>query len=241
MTTPVVKWIRTGALLMVAAVAFAGCATGPYADPRDPLEELNRSTYSFNRMVDRMFWTPAAEAYQIITPDPVDRGITNFFNNLSDVRSALNNILQFKVTRAINDLGRFAVNSTVGILGFIDVASNLDMQRYNEDFGQTLGVWGFDSGPYLVLPIIGPSSVRDGVGLVGDIFASPVYWATDDSTVMWTLWGIQAVDTRADLLAASRVVEQAALDPYTFIRDAYLQRREALVFDGAPPDPSAQP
>jgi phospholipid-binding lipoprotein MlaA len=223
------------ALLAASMVVVSGCATDPYADPRDPLEEYNRATYSFNQMMDRMLFTPLSSGYNFIMPAPANRGVTNFFDNLGDVRSALNNLLQLKIGRAINDVGRVAVNSTLGILGFMDVASNMNLPRYNEDFGQTLGVWGFGSGPYIVLPFFGPSSVRDGVGVVVDFFADPIFYLDERST-RWSLWGLQLIDTRADLLNASRVIDQAALDPYSFIRDAYMQRREDLVHDGNPPE-----
>ena len=223
------------ALLLGTSLGLAGCASDPYADPRDPLEGFNRGMYSFNQMMDRMLFTPAGEFYNIVTPAPVNRGVTNFFNNLKDIRSAINNLLQLKVGRAFSDVGRVAVNSTIGVLGLVDVASNMDLPRYGEDFGQTLGVWGLGSGPYIVLPFFGPSTVRDGVGVVVDFFADPIYYI-DDSTVRWSLWGLEIVDTRADLLNASRVIDQAALDPYAFIRDAYLQRREDQVHDGNPPE-----
>ena len=228
---------RKAAIALVAAsmVVASGCATDPYADPRDPLEEYNRATYSFNQMMDRMLFTPLASGYNYVMPAPVNRGITNFFDNLGDVRSALNNLLQLKIGRAFSDVGRVAVNSTLGILGLMDVASNMNLPRYDEDFGQTLGVWGFGSGPYVVLPFLGPSTVRDGVGIVVDFFADPIFYLDERST-RWSLWGLQLIDTRADLLNASRVIDQAALDPYSFIRDAYLQRREDLVHDGNPPE-----
>jgi phospholipid-binding lipoprotein MlaA len=223
-------------LLLSATLGLAGCATGPDRDPRDPLEDFNRAAYSFNELIDEALLEPLGRGYKFITPEPVDSGVTNFFNNLRDVRSALNNLLQFKIGRAFSDVGRVAINSTVGLLGLMDVASNLNFPRYDEDFGQTLGVWGLGSGPYIVFPFFGPSSARDGVGLVADWFTDPLYYIEDDA-VRLSLRGLDIVDTRADLLSASRVVSQAALDPYAFIRDAYLQRRENLVHDGNPPQP----
>jgi phospholipid-binding lipoprotein MlaA len=196
---------------------------------------LNRAVFSFNDFLDRAALEPLALGYRAITPAPVDRGVTNFFNNLSDVGSAINNLLQLKVGRAFSDVGRVAVNTTLGVLGLFDVASNMDLPRYNEDFGQTLGVWGFGAGPYLVLPLLGPSSGRDAVGLVGDYFTDPVTYIEDDS-VRWGLRGLNLIDTRADLLSASRVLEQAALDRYSFVRDAFLQQRENLIHDGNPPE-----
>lgn len=221
--------------VVAAAIVVGGCASDPYADPRDPLEEYNRASHSFNDMMDRMLFTPLSEGYNYVTPAPLNRGITNFYNNLGDVGSAANNLLQLKVARAFSDVGRVAVNSTLGLLGLMDVASNMNLPRYDEDFGQTLGTWGFRPGPYLVLPFFGPSSVRDGVGVVADFFVDPIYYLDKRST-RWAFWGVQLIDTRADLLNASRIIDQAALDPYSFIRDAYLQRREDLVHDGNPPE-----
>ncbi len=227
---------KTARLFLLGAIlGVAGCASGPYPDPRDPLEDLNRAVFSFNDFLDRAVLEPLALGYRAITPDPVDRGVTNFFNNLSDVGSAINNLLQLKVGRAFSDVGRVAVNTTLGLLGLFDVASNMNLPRYNEDFGQTLGVWGFGAGPYLVLPLFGPSSGRDAVGLVGDYFTDPVTYIEDDS-VRWGLRGLNLIDTRADLLSASRVLEQAALDRYSFVRDAFLQQRENLIHDGNPPE-----
>ncbi len=229
---------RARSLTLAGVLMLSGCATTDpdFADPRDPLEGLNRVVYSFNDMLDRVVIKPLAQGYNAVVPKPVNRGVTNFFNNIDDVTSAVNNLLQFKIGRALNDVGRVAVNTTLGIGGLLDVASNMDMPRYDEDFGQTLGTWGVASGPYIVLPLIGPTSGRDGVGLVVDWFTDPVNYIEDD-TVRWSLRGLDLVDTRADLLNASRVVDQAALDPYAFVRDAYLQKRQDQVYDGNPPPP----
>jgi len=229
---------RVKALALAGAMALGGCATTDpdFADPRDPIEGFNRAVYSFNDMLDRALIKPLAQGYNAVVPKPVNRGVTNFFNNIDDVTSAVNNLLQFKIGRALNDVGRVAVNTTVGIGGLFDVASNMDMPRYDEDFGQTLGTWGVASGPYIVLPLIGPTSGRDGIGLVVDWFTDPTNYI-DDDTVRWSLRGLDLVDTRADLLNASRVVDQAALDPYAFVRDAYLQKRQDQVYDGNPPPP----
>ena len=236
MKLPAPLYKVTLVLLLATTLGLGGCATGEDRDPRDPLEPLNRATHSFNDMLDRAVIKPLAQGYNFIMPVPANRGVSNFFNNIADVRSALNNLLQFKIGRAFSDVGRVAVNTTVGVLGLIDVASNLNLPRYGEDFGQTLGVWGFGPGPYLVLPILGPSSGRDSVGLVVDWYTDPIRWLLNDDTWRWRLRGLQLVDTRAGLLNASRVLEQAALDEYAFVRDAFLQRRQSLVYDGNPPD-----
>jgi phospholipid-binding lipoprotein MlaA len=196
--------------------------------------------YKFNKAVDDVVMKPVAKGYQAITPDPLDRGITNFFNNIADVTSAVNNLLQFKLSRAGSDVGRVAVNSTVGLLGFFDVATNMGLPSYKEDFGQTLGYWGGEPSPYLVLPLLGPSTLRDTIGLVGDAFTSPLF-SVEKNRVYWGLIALNVVDTRADLLTAGKILEEAAVDPYVFLRDAYLQRRRSQIFDGnPPPDPDAE-
>jgi len=235
MTIPSTIYKVALVLLLGSALCLGGCATGDYRDPRDPLEPLNRVTYSFNDMLDRAVIKPLAQGYEYIMPAPANKGVSNFFNNLADIRSALNNLLQFKIGRAFSDVGRVAVNTTVGILGLIDVASNMNLPRYEEDFGQTLGVWGVGPGPYLVLPLLGPSSGRDSVGRVADWYTDPMTHMNDEAW-RWRLRGLQLVDTRAGLLNASRVLEGASLDPYAFVRDAFLQRRQSLVYDGNPPE-----
>jgi phospholipid-binding lipoprotein MlaA len=226
---------RLHALGVCAAAFAAGCASDPaYRNPSDPWESLNRVVFQFNDDFDTAFMKPIAKGYQAITPVPVDRGITNFFQNLADVRNSINSALQFKMTHAVTGVGRIVVNSTVGGLGFVDVASNLNMPKFNEDFGQTLGSWRVSPGPYVVLPFLGPSTVRDTVGLVADWYTDPLTYL-HDGEVAWGAKGLRVIDRRADLLAASRVLEQAALDPYSFVRDAYLQRRFNDIYDGNPP------
>lgn len=236
MNTTVARSLATAALAAMLMLS-AGCASidADLRDPRDPFEGFNRAMYRFNDGLDRAIVKPLARGYRAIVPSPVDKGVTNFFSNLADVRSAINNLLQFKVERALNDVSRVAVNTTFGVLGLIDVASNVNLPRYDEDFGQTLGAWGSEPGPYIVLPILGPSSGRDAIGLVVDWFADPLTYL-DDDTVRWSLRGLNMVDTRADLLSASRVLEEAALDPYAFVREAYLQKRQHEVYDGNPPE-----
>lgn len=224
--------------ISLTAIIFlfvTGCAsTSEFADPRDPWEGFNRTMYSFNETVDEILMKPLAKGYKAVVPVPVDRGISNFFSNLGDIGSAINNVLQLKLSRAGSDLGRVVFNSTLGLLGFFDVATNMNLPRYGEDFGQTLGVWGSSPGPYIVLPLLGPSSGRDTVGLVVDWFTNPVTYIEDDG-VRIGLRTLDFVDTRADLLTASKLVEQAALDPYEFVRNAYLQKRSHEVYDGNPP------
>jgi phospholipid-binding lipoprotein MlaA len=219
-------------LITAAIVAMTGCAsTSGYSDPRDPIEGFNRVMFQFNEVLDKILIKPLAKGYRAIMPSPVDKGITNFFSNLDDVGSAINNLLQFKLKRSASDVGRVVVNSTVGILGFIDVASNMNLDKHGEDFGQTLGAWGIGQGPYIVLPIFGPSGGRDAIGTVADWFTDPVTYV-EPVRVRNSLYGLRAIDKRADLLGASNVVEEAALDKYEFIRDAYLQKRESDVNDG---------
>ena len=225
-------------VMLVCAFLLAGCATvdPDYADERDPFESFNRAMFTFNDNLDQYVAKPLAKGYQYITPAPVDRGITRFFLNLDDVRNALNSALQLKFMNAGSGLGRFAINTTIGVLGFTDPASELGIEKHEEDFGQTLGYWGMGPGPYLVLPVIGPSSGRDLVGFGVDWVSDPLYWELDDATISWSLYILRYVDRRADLLAASRVMEDAALDPYIFLRESYLQRRKHLVYDGNPPE-----
>jgi phospholipid-binding lipoprotein MlaA len=215
---------------------LAGCASVPdgYRDPRDPWEPYNRGMHQFNTDFDDAFFKPVARGYRAITPEPLDRGITNFFSNLRDFTSAVNNLLQLKLSRTVSDVGRILVNSTIGLLGFIDVASNMDLPSYKEDFGQTLGYWGLGPGPYFVLPILGPSTVADTIGIIPDWYTQPVAYI-DDSGTQWALVLLYAIDKRSDLLTASKVLEEAALDPYVFARDAYLQKRRNDTYDGNPP------
>jgi phospholipid-binding lipoprotein MlaA len=223
-------------LFLAVAVAMGGCASTPdkFRDPKDPLELYNRAMFRFNTDFDNAFLKPVAKGYKYVTPEPVDRGVTNFFNNVDDVTSAVNNLLQFKLSRFGTDVGRVAVNSTAGLLGVLDVATNLGLPSYKEDFGQTLGYWGLGPGPYFVIPILGPSTIRDTVGLAGDIYVDP-FFSVSQSEIYWGAVVLRVVDRRADLLKSSDILEEAAVDPYTFLRDAYLQRRRYKVYDGNPP------
>ena len=179
---------------------------------------------------------PVSKVYQAVMPDPIDTAISNFFSNLGDIVVAVNNLLQFKLLDAFEDGARVAFNSTFGLLGFIDVASGFGIEKHQEDFGQTLGYWGIGNGPYLVLPFFGPSSIRDTAGFVTDTaLFNPIFFI-DEIPVRNGMLAGDIIDTRADLLGASEIIDEAALDEYSFIRDAYLQRRRSLVYDGDPPE-----
>jgi phospholipid-binding lipoprotein MlaA len=210
------------------SLLLGGCATS--ANPRDPFEKFNRAMFTFNDAVDRTALKPAATAYKEVTPGFVQTGVNNFFGNLSDLWSSLNNFAQLKGRDGLNDFTRFAVNSTFGLVGVLDIATPAGMRKHNEDLGQTLGYWGVPSGPYLMLPVLGPSTIRDTVALPGDFWGDP--W-THVNDIPWRNGGIllRAVDQRASVLDASNLLEEAALDRYEFIRDGYLQRRSSKVLD----------
>lgn len=220
--------------LLACCCMVAGCATGP--DPRDPYEHFNRKVYSFNEGVDKAVLKPVAKGYVAVIPAIARRGVTNFFNNLGVVVTTFNDALQAKGTKVPVDFARFTTNLVFGLGGLIDVATELRIENRNEDFGQTMGHWGLNSGPYLVLPFFGPSSVRDGTGLAVDFVVSPfVYIEEDEAAVRWGLFALDVIDTRANLLGAETFLDEAAIDRYSFLRDSYLQRREYLVYDGNPP------
>lgn len=219
--------------LMVCALSLGGCATGP--NPKDPWESWNRNVYEFNQAVDRVALKPVAKGYTKVVPPPVRGGVSNFFGNFRDVTSAINNLLQFKLGNALSDVGRVVINSTVGLFGVFDIASPLGLDRHGEDFGQTLGYWGVGAGPYVVLPFLGPSTVRDSAGLVGDYFTDPEFYLFESDALGWSVFGTRIVNVRANLLEAEGVLDQAAIDRYAFLRDAYLQRRTNQVHDGNPP------
>lgn len=214
---------------------LTGCATGPTANPQDPLEPYNRSMFAFNDAVDRTVLKPVATAYRDNVPSLIRQGVNNFFANLEDAWSVVNNLLQFKGAAAAESFMRFNVNTFFGLAGVLDVASEMGMEKHPEDFGQTLGHWGIGPGPYVVLPLLGPSSVRDTVALPVD-YKGDLVTRVEDVPVRNSLAGLRIVDTRAKYLGLDKVMEQAALDKYSFTRDAYLQRRRSAVYDGNPPD-----
>lgn len=229
------NWIAPLALIIL--LGANGCASwvGMEPEPGDPLEPFNRSMFDLNNHLETYVSKPLARAYVKVTPEPIDRGITNFFSNLDEPTNIVNNLLQLKVKAAFSDLGRMAINTTLGFFGFMDVASSWGLEKHNEDFGQTLGYWGVSTGPYLVLPVIGPSSVRDGGGFVVDWVTHFINRRVGDNRYGWTLWGLRYIDETAGLMRNESVVRSAALDPYIFYRESYLQRRKYLVYDGNPP------
>jgi phospholipid-binding lipoprotein MlaA len=223
-----------GLSLLTALVGLGGCATAG-GSASDPLEGYNRAMFGFNDGVDKAIIKPLASGYKTVMPEVARTGVTNFFANLGDLWIGINNILQGKVGAGASDFGRFAMNTTVGILGLFDVASNVGLEKHNEDFGQTLGRWGMGSGAYVVLPLLGPSNVRDGFSrLLVDWHGDPL-WYVNNIPARNELLTVRLVDDRANLLDVSRLAEEAALDHYAYVRDAYLQRRRSLIYDGDPP------
>jgi phospholipid-binding lipoprotein MlaA len=212
---------------------LGGCASTPGL-VTDPLEPLNRAVFGFNEKVDEAVLQPVARGYRAVVPAFARTGVSNFFSNLGDLWIGVNNLLQAKIADGLQDFERFTFNSTIGILGIFDVASAMDIPKHDEDLGQTLGRWGVGTGAYLVLPIFGPSDLRDGLGFsidsMADIVRNLEHVPTRNS-----LYATRAINTRTNLLDATKVLEEAALDKYRFVRDAYLQRRRNLVYDGNPP------
>lgn len=219
------KWSGLWAGLLVLAL-LPGCAIGP--NPRDPFEPFNRGVTRFNDGLDEALVKPVAQAYQDVLPSPVRTGVNNFFANLSDVWSFVNNVLQLKPQAAAESWMRFNVNTVFGLGGVLDWATEMGIQRHREDFGKTLGHWGVASGPYLVLPVLGPSTVRDAAALVVDAKGDLVM-QVDNVSSRNSLYVLRAVDIRARLLRVGEVLDQAALDKYSFTRDAYLQRRGGVI------------
>jgi phospholipid-binding lipoprotein MlaA len=220
-------------LAVIGFCLVSGCATGPNASPRDPLEPFNRAMFSFNEGVDRMVAKPVAQAYVNVTPQLLRSGVTNFFSNLGDLWTGVNSVLQFSGQKAGESFTRFGVNTFLGLGGLLDIASEAGIPRHREDFGQTLGRWGMPTGPYLVVPLWGPTTVRDAAVIPVDAKGNLVSRInpTADRTAATVL---NLVNTRARLLGAERLFSEIALDKYTFARDAFLQRRRNDVFDGDP-------
>jgi phospholipid-binding lipoprotein MlaA len=233
------RWLRSAlGVAVLALLAFlAGCATVPPnagQDPRDPLESFNRQVFEFNEGLDKVVLKPLAQVYDAVLPVPVQECLSNGFSNLREPSNALNNLLQGKASAAVSDVCRFAVNTTVGLLGCFDVATRMGLERSREDFGQTLAVWGVGNGPFLVLPLFGPSTIRDTAGIGVETVLDVNFWI-ENVSVRNTIFGVRTVSFRHELLKTDDLISGAALDKYTFIRDGYLQRRRNLVYDGNPP------
>jgi phospholipid-binding lipoprotein MlaA len=221
-------------LLAAACLLGSACASMKGDDPRDPWEGVNRGVYRFNETFDEWLAKPVARTYVKVLHEEIRSRIANFFSNLGDPLIGANNFLQGKFTDGVNDWARFAFNSTFGLLGIHDVASEWGFEKHNEDFGQTFGRWGAGTGPYLILPLLGSSTVRDGLGTGADMVLDPM-GEIRPINLRNSLIVVRATNLRADFLEASRILEEAALDKYVFQRDAYLQRRRSLVYDGRPP------
>lgn len=213
-------------------LALSGCATGPTANPRDPLEPFNRKMLQFNEGVDSVVLKPVATVYKQAVPPLIRTGVSNFFGNLGDGWSFVNSLLQFKFQNAAENWMRLNVNTFFGLGGLLDIASEMNIERHKEDFGQTLGRWGMAPGPYLMLPLLGPSTLRDALALPIDRYANPVQYV-DSASLRTSLDALRLIDARSNLLRVGSVVEEAALDKYSFIRDAYLQKRRAEIFDAS--------
>jgi phospholipid-binding lipoprotein MlaA len=230
---PVLKSFALSAFA-VTALALSGCASFKAAAPGDPLEPINRGVFSFNNTFDHYLFKPIAKGYDAALPVPVKKGVSNVFQNASDVQSVVSDALQLKGAKLGDDLGRVMLNTTIGIGGIFDLATPMGIERGNEDFGQTLGYWGLGQGPYLMVPFLGPSTLRDAVGRYADGKVDPVS-NLSSVPVRNSLMGARVVDTRVGLFPAEALMNQAALDRYTFMRSAYLQRRQSLVLDGKRP------
>ena len=235
--------VAMGGLVLMLAVSFSGCSTiqdarGGPGQRLDPWESWNRKIFSFNEGLDKTVLTPVATGYARAVPQFVRRSVNNVFSNAADAWSAVNNLLQAKFEPAFQDVVRVTTNTVLGFGGILDIASEFGLEHHYEDFGQTLGTWGFGAGAYVVWPLLGPSSVRDSVALPADRwFVSPAE-VIGDGRWQGGITLLQIINTRANLLGASRVIDDIALDKYTFLRDAYLQRRRSLIFDGDGPDTS---
>lgn len=225
--------------VLAGSVLLSACATGPDRKPGDPMEPMNRAIYSFNSRIDTAIAQPVARGYQKVTPSPLRQAISNFFSNFGDIDTLANDVLQLKFTAAAEDLMRIAINTTFGVGGLFDVATEARLPRHHQDFGLTMGRWGVPPGPYLVLPLFGPSSLRDAIGRGVDVKFNVLGSVTP--AIRNPLYGVQFVSTRSDMLGATDLLSQAALDPYSFVRDAYVQQRQAAVQEDSTPNNAAPP
>jgi phospholipid-binding lipoprotein MlaA len=220
------------AAIALAASLVAGCAASP--SRVDPFEPMNRAFYQVHDAVDTAVMKPAIQVYIDVVPQPIRKSVSNFFNNIDDLISAINDLLQGDLDRFGNDMGRVTLNTGWGLGGLIDLASMLGIERGNQDFGLTFGKWGLDQGPYLFVPLLGPTTFRDGAGWIARLYVGPVGYISD-VPLRNSIYGVGAVDLRAQVTETSQIIDTAALDRYVFIRNAYLQRRRYLLYDGKPP------
>ena len=226
--------MKFAVVILSGVMTLSGCASFRTAAPGDPIEPINRGIYSFNSTFDHYLLKPIAKGYDAVVPGLVKAGVSNVFQNVSDAQSLVSDALQLKGAKFGDDLGRVMLNTTFGIGGIFDLATQLGIERGNEDIGQTLGYWGIGAGPYLVIPFLGPSSLRDAVGRFGDSKLNALSYVSS-VPVRNSLTGLGVVDARVGLFPAEDLLNQASLDKYTFLRSAYLQRRQSLVLDGKRP------
>lgn len=222
-------------LAVAALFLLAGCATVQNPDPRDPHESFNRAMFEFNEGFDEVIGKPVATVWKTVLPYQIRIRVSNFFSNIQDLMIGVNNLLQGKPNKASDDLARVLINTTFGLAGLHDIASEAGLEKHNEDFGQTFAVWGMEGGPYFVWPFFGANNLRDTFGLALDLVAAPVRWAINDNATRYWTAGLYFVNERADLLDATTILDDAAIDKYVARRDIYFQRRRDLIFDGNPP------
>jgi phospholipid-binding lipoprotein MlaA len=227
------RWASKVGLILALGTGLA-CGNAVADDERDPFEGFNRAVFAFNDGLDKVLIKPVARGYEAVLPGLVRNGVSNVYGNIADLMISVNSLLQGKPADAVGDAARFAFNSSFGIFGVFDVATEMGIEKHEEDFGQTFGRWGAGTGPYLVLPVYGPRNVRDAIGMVLDSATDPVGGINHVPTRN-SMTAIRLINERANLLPADKIIEEAALDKYSYIRDAYLQRRRSLVYDGRPP------
>lgn len=224
----------TTALVLAGGLSCTALAE-EYSNPRDPWEGFNRGVFAFNEAVDGALIKPVAQGYEFIIPEPIRILVTNLFSNLGDVVIGVNDLLQGRGEQAYNSFGRVLINTTLGFGGLFDVAGNAGWYKGENDFGITFARWGASPGPYVVLPIVGPSNVRDTFGWAANVAASPLTFVVKDPTAYYTAWGVNFINTRANLFPAEKIIEEAATDKYSYLRDAFMQNRLNLIYDGEPP------